>query len=174
MTLNNTNQLYDLLGTLTPQLQGYNQGSAMHSLRNPNKIKDSLTLNTHRVQQHPNSPGEIQLNDSRKHNNSILSRLSPTNAQEKIGIIPEGVNLQNLKKRFNRQRKQKGGFISPQNTTLASRISPLNHTIVTNSHRPHSRFKSVRFNRPSLENTGERRRNTGGITITDERNSKLT
>jgi len=116
MTLNDTNQLKDVLSTLTPQtreinnnLQRLNQnlspantGLGHYILQSPTQIKDSMTLNTHRIECNA-KPQEIngQTLEAKRHNKSIFSNLNSKNFKEKFRINPKKVNIHKIKKQPN-------------------------------------------------------------------------
>ena len=152
MTLKDTKQLFDVLGTLTPQANDLGPNiqvlqrtisppsatvAANNYIRSPCRLKDSMALNTQRIYSKPESGGvENGVVEGGKHNKSNFQNLNCKNQNEKYSINPQKVNMHNLKK-LGRGADQ----------TLRS---PLDHRVKDKGQRSkNNRVKSVRFNRPT-------------------------
>lgn len=157
MTLNNTKQLFDMLGTLTPQAQGSNlsiryqnfgiPNSAVNvhpqGIKSPSKIKDSLTLNSQRFQ------GRVDnIVSGERKNKTLISRLTKSNVKS---IKPKKVQLHNLKQ-LNHHLK----FCE----NPGQRDTKLVPTPRTKSANPTNKFKTIKFEEP--KRSVDRRSNSRG------------
>lgn len=152
MTLNNNNQLFDVLDKLSPQANDpnvqiyrgndcYSFKGNMNQTQSPSKIKDSLTLNTQRLNAVNEEKNTLNSTTNKKaHNRSNFQNLNNKNRKEKSQINPQKVNLHNLKKLNKNFHLNNLKVVSP----LERRVTP---TQRNKSDKPTNRFRSVKANR---------------------------